>query len=1483
MTEDAGTTRAPQAAEYELWSIFDQIAEIAARDESELRRILRPHEEAGLSWELDAPTIALRDRLDRALIKLTFYEVSYQTLQRVSGEPSGASSPGIVVLPIPARASLSVLIRSEAFLHYCDSYLYFAVRFLAHRLCPAESLALEHVEERSKAETHWRPLPLETPPDVTVDKSVFERFIAIQEEPRDYQEEAGIRFLDGFLDRPLDYELWLRGLLSEFDANQEIRFQTVTEGLERWIEKRVRFYLAFALPSPLEASKLDNADGMLLNTELAGQENAARLGRAFSPEVIFQKSPFGQESTGRLLGRRRPAGGWNLKDPVVARLGLADIYWIARLLRATVSSSGSVTYAGTSWLHLLRFRAILRNESEHADTIRQYEEVIRSVFDYVCDLIQNAITVTTQKLQLAINLGEMPNWPPETRKWQHVFNEELGTISLQRKIRKYRSPIGDAQAAPTTAPPEDWSRRITCGDAPLNLVGLAFSGGGIRSATFNLGVLQGLQEFDILRNVDYISTVSGGGFIGSWLVANVRRSAHWLGKVTDWSPSIAHLRNYSNYLAPRTGILSADTWTMAATWLRNTFLIQLTGLAWLFVILLCGLEAEAVFQNLDSYSLYGCSAAELIAFIAGLIITGSLLDNFPGTDRTASLKNRSSKWVRRLTVFPSWIGAFAIGSYFWHDASPKPSRWVSDGQIVGYSTVLKLAWQHWWLLLLLTLIVFAFLASLSLSMKKWKLAAAFVIGIFCTGVLYLGLAGVFCFDVFLAGRKGGPLNWFAFALSPALVLLAFALSVLLLIGLCGRNSNEASREWWTRFGAWLGIYASVGLAVLGVTAFGPRAVELLWSVAHYPAIKWGSILAWLGTVIGGLFAGKSSKTSGEGDSSMKLQALAVIGGALFIAGSALLSSMLLYFVLFKIFSNDAQIDFIASVHGFNRYDLLTGHLSPFELGKMTFGDHPIFLVLVLVLVLGSLFSYFFEINIFGLNQFYHNRIARCYLGASRLSPNSRKPNRFTGFDFKDDIKLHKLNEDPELDEVNGVFRGPFPIINCALNLGGSADLSIKTRHSASFFLTPLRCGSDRPIVGFAPTRSGDSAFADGIMLGQAVAVSGAAVSPNMGYNTSPLVAFLLTMFNVRLGWWFPNPGQESWKNKGLGFSLYYLTRELLGLADERRRFLNVSDGGHFENLAVYELIRRRCKVIIACDAECDEKLQFGGLGNLIRICETDFGATIDIDVRSIRDQKDSHSIAHCAIGQIKYSNGSIGYLIYLKASVTGDEPVGVAQYRSAHPTFPHETTANQFFAEDQFESYRKLGKHVVEHSLRGTVPGQHPVAIAEKLADVLPPAGRPSEVFLEHASALNALWDKFRRAPKLHPFLRELMGKDLPSVAGAPAAAPPAGVVAAAVNQPAGQQANARPPEPPQPVTEAEFCVGLELIQLMEDVFLDLGLDDFWEHPDNRGWAILFMQWSQSRKFREIWGQTRRTFGIRFEHFCAARLGLVRDRPTVRV
>jgi hypothetical protein len=132
------------------------------------------------------------------------------------------------------------------------------------------------------------------------------------------------------------------------------------------------------------------------------------------------------------------------------------------------------------------------------------------------------------------------------------------------------------------------------------------------------------------------------------------------------------------------------------------------------------------------------------------------------------------------------------------------------------------------------------------------------------------------------------------------------------------------------------------------------------------------------------------------------------------------------------------------------------------------------------------------------------------------------------------------------------------------------------------------------------------------------------------------------MFNVRLAWWFPNPGVRLRKEKqdSPTFGLYYLICELFGLAGEDSKFVNLSDGGHFENLGIYELVRRRCKLIIAADGECDPTLDFGSLGNVIRMCETDFGAKIDLDVASIRKQAETgQSRAHCAVGKINYCNG----------------------------------------------------------------------------------------------------------------------------------------------------------------------------------------------------------------------------------------------------
>lgn len=841
--------------------------------------------------------------------------------------------------------------------------------------------------------------------------------------------------------------------------------------------------------------------------------------------------------------------------------------------------------------------------------------------------------------------------------------------------------------------------------------------------------------------------------------------------------------------------------------------------------------------------IFPMAAPVVAAVIAVLLLVVALCIALSSASKEKYVRSR---WIGWLAVLPAWIGSAGLAAHLFSAATL--DGWNKD----HYSEVLLEGLSSWQATLWLTFGAFFVLGCVSLSfaacqrgqgkgpwLTRRKMAsisgAAAEIAIACTAVVHLCFSAILYVFLhpmpLLIGRPAGLQN-IAFVFGPSLVLLSYSLAMLLFIGFSGKASNETQREWWTRFGGWVLAFSLIGVIVPGIVFGGPWLLHRLRVGNH--VIRWGAILSWLGTVIGGLFAGKSSKTVEEGVSkSPPLQLLAKTGGLLFLIGIALGAAELLF--LFFGAWLDSSPPRPSSVAGGTSWHLIAG-------------------TSVVLVVCGWLFSKYFEINIFGLNQLYRNRLVRCYLGATRWRPGLRSPEPFTKFDFDDDLDLSDLGPHsrfPSQDE----FRGPFPVLNCSLNLGGSADLALHTRHSASFSLTPLYCGADRPLVGYAPTQGkvGTAGFAEGVRLGQAVAVSGAAASPNMGYNASPLVAFLLTMFNVRLGWWYPNPGRDKWNKGRISYSLYYLMRELGGEANERSKYLNISDGGHFENLGIYELVRRGCKIIIAGDAEADESMDFGGLANAIRLCATDFGAFIEMDVASIRRQPDGNSPMHATTGTIKYSNGSIGRLIYLKASITGDEDVSVEQYRSCHPSFPHQTTADQFFTEDQFESYRRLGQHVVRQSFRGVASGDRLFGdVAEQLADTLSPASCTNERLLRHTSQLEVLWERLRTMlkPGNSPtFFEELMGI----------------------------------PAAPVALDDNAVAIGLEMLQFMENVYMDLRLDDFWDHPDNCGWAMLFMGWARSPRFRRIWKGNHRTFGIQFEYFCGRKLGLYREKPVMRV
>lgn len=251
-------------------------------------------------------------------------------------------------------------------------------------------------------------------------------------------------------------------------------------------------------------------------------------------------------------------------------------------------------------------------------------------------------------------------------------------------------------------------------------------------------------------------------------------------------------------------------------------------------------------------------------------------------------------------------------------------------------------------------------------------------------------------------------------------------------------------------------------------------------------------------------------------------------------------------------------------------------------------------------------------------------------------------------------------------------------------------------------------------------------------------ISGAAASPNMGFYSSTPVAFLMTVFNVRLGQWLGNPRHRRTSRRATPYlGLWCLVNELLAGTDDKAAYVYLSDGGHFENMGMYELVKRRCGLIIVCDAEADDQYRFGGLGNAIRKCRIDLGIDVVLDVTDIKPaKKGKPSKKHYAVGQIHYENVDLkaptGTIIYFKASLTGDEPADVKNYAKTHDTFPHESAADQWFSESQFESYRVLGYHEVTSSIPNSI---RPVGL--EAADPSPDAEGPT---VSTDSPNNPLW-----------------------------------------------------------------------------------------------------------------------------------------------
>ena len=1033
-----------------------------------------------------------------------------------------------------------------------------------------------------------------------------------------------------------------------------------------------------------------------------------------------------------------------------------------------------------------------------------------------------------------------------------------------------------------------------------DLFGLAFSGGGIRSATFNLGVLQGLSRAKLLKQVDYLSTVSGGGYIGSWLSAWIWREDGDVASVEQalGSPPdqkgveprpVGWLRRYSHYLTAKIGLFSTDTLAGVTTFFRNLLLNQVELVALLGIVLLLPLLLTWFVQNCLAGAL-PLIIGVLAYAVAVTFINLNLYHRDLKPDAKPEIYQRPAAIIS-LVVLPLIFSSAGFGFAVAGMASSSLTDFLGAYWIPAFVLTISLQVATW------LLHKWRAAGSFSKTYSELKVSAyAFAggkepvkpgqyrygplavtrIALGLAVAVAVGLAGLWLFRELLpsairpidSADPDAAAIWHASVWSVPAALTSFGISTVFFLGIVGRVFAEEAREWWSRLGGILLWMLLIWILIMATSIYGPYLAGRLGGWIESVGF------AWILTSAAGVLAGRSRFSSGAdkgtaaaADDKPWVDWIARAAPYIFIAGLLVLVSTALHlWVMYMADSNPisnrlANLGWTTSFESYTRGTLALTAWAGWKALMFVFGSLAA-VVLLLALTL--------DINVFSFHMFYRNRLVRCYLGASNgrsardiaVKGNRRNAHPFTGFDPLDS---------PKMDDL--ATQRPYHIINTALNLTLTRNLAWQERKAASFIISPLFCGYDlepatRPRNGRYQCTADYLASAQGkgwLPLGTALTISGAAASPNMGYHTSPATALLLAVFNVRLGLWMQNTrSRKDWGRKGPRIGVLWMIYELFALAHEERRFLYLSDGGHFDNLGIYELVKRRCRFIIAVDAGCDPDYTFADLGNAVRKCQVDLGVRIEIDPRAvIPGAATGRSLFNCAVGEIHYPAGAAepqqtGLLLYIKPSLTGNEPADVAQYAASHPDFPHQTTADQWFDESQFESYRNLGQHVTANVLESVRGSSQPEWIFQNLKERWhQPAKAGAGAFARHADQIKIIEATLRENKDLEFMDAQLIPEWSRLMAGA---------------KPPAETRLGLPPDSGK--RRAGFYLCSNMLQLMESVYLDLNLEEDWNHPDNRGWMNVFKHWSWSGMFMATFSVGCAMYGARFQRWCERHLDL---------
>jgi hypothetical protein len=812
----------------------------------------------------------------------------------------------------------------------------------------------------------------------------------------------------------------------------------------------------------------------------------------------------------------------------------------------------------------------------------------------------------------------------QTVNFKEIFRAELDAIRHRHnELSTTKIKENNDATDPTTA---------------LGLSGITCSGGGIRSASFCLGVLQGLQSQKTLERMDYLSTVSGGGYIGTTLTIGMSHGQFPFGRLDQESretPEVRHLRDHSRYLL-QNGLPSVIT--AIAIYLRGIMMNVLVMLP----ILLCA-AGFLLLLNPDTKEL-------VTNRFLWLDLTGLL-----GQTRLPFTVLILLILIPLLILYAVWVSLSRI--------QPIAKR-QNGAKVAG---------------VILLLAILAVLIEMHAALLRLAFEAQNVIK-----------------SPSVADPGGSKFVEFVFNNAKALYASPLVLLVLpFLKGLISKATTSASASW--------------GDLARKVAS---RAV-LLIAAAVVPLLLWLAMmqLAYWGTEISecpGLGAGldcdrkdilRAGWTHAPAFLQWYFQKTAYFQGA-FLSFAIAAAALFLFWPILSVNSNS-------------------------------------------------------------LHQLYRDRLGQAFLI-------KRKTNGATvhdEIDYADDFKLSKID----------TKKAPYHLINTALNVPGSTFANRRGRNADFFVFSQSYIGSEA--TGYVKTQAAE-AIVDGLNIGTAMAISGAAAAPNMGMASIRPLSPTIALLNVRLGRWIRHPldifdrnakleaekerkkeeerkeeqkkgeqkkadekkedekKEQEEEEKGehqfwriprpphLLYEAFSKTGVSVARLDakalrKRHGFVFLTDGGHIDNLGVYELLRRRCKLIIAIDGEADPDFDSGSLVQVERFARIDMNVIIKLNWEPIgmrtlavtneikNGQLKSQPGPHVALGSISYppltagGEREKGVLIYIKASLSGDESDYVIAYKKANPQFPHETTLDQLFSEEQFEAYRALGEHIARRFLDG--------------------------------------------------------------------------------------------------------------------------------------------------------------------------------------